>query len=181
VIEPAVAVRARTSAEEIGFGHSSIPEVGRLLAAFASGSHRVAETGTGTGVAAAWMASALPRDGHLITVEVDPATAAAAQLVVGDLPNVTFLSGAWQELLPPYGPFDLVFHDAGLRPEHNAASIVDLLRPGGVLVKDDMTPGEPIAGDANREFLFGHPKLVATEVLTTPTTSAIIAVRKADT
>ena len=53
---------------------------------------------------------------------------------------------------------------------------LDLLGPGGLLVKDDMTPGRP-GPDPVRDWLFGHPRLVAAEILTTPNTAAILAVR----
>jgi hypothetical protein len=59
---------------------------------------------------------------------------------------------------------------------HESPEIVDLLAPGGLLVKDDMTPDWP-GPDPVREFLFEHPQLVAVEILTTPTTAAIVAAK----
>ncbi len=52
-----------------------------------------------------------------------------------------------------------------------------MLTPGGVAVLDDLTPGRPGA-DPVREFWLGHPDLAATELLTTPTSAAILAVRQ---
>ncbi|MPZ70711.1 MAG: hypothetical protein GEU71_14460 [Actinobacteria bacterium] len=46
----------------------------------------------------------------------------------------------------------------------------------GFLLVDDMTPGWE-GHDPARAFLFGHPQLRVVEVLTTPTTSALIAVK----
>jgi hypothetical protein len=45
-------------------------------------------------------------------------------------------------------------------------------------VKDDLTPGVPVAGDSVREFLLGDPRPAAVEILTTPSTAAIVAVRR---
>jgi hypothetical protein len=44
-------------------------------------------------------------------------------------------------------------------------------------VKDDLTPNRP-GPDPVRELLLDHPQLVAAEILTTPTTAAIVASRK---
>jgi hypothetical protein len=42
-----------------------------------------------------------------------------------------------------------VFADAG---GYDWDAIVALLEPGGILVKDDLTPGRPVDGDPVREF-----------------------------
>jgi predicted O-methyltransferase YrrM len=92
-----------------------------------------------------------------------------------------FVEGDWRETLPPHGPFELVFLDAGGwrdDPYDKGQVALDLLGHGGLLVKDDMTPG--FAGpDPVREWLFGHPDLVAAEILTSPVTAAIVAAKRA--
>ena len=70
----------------------------------------------------------------------------------------------------------LVFADAG-RP-FDWEAILALLEPGGLLVKDDLTPGRPVDGDPVREFLLRDPRLAGVEILTTPATAAIVAVRR---
>jgi predicted O-methyltransferase YrrM len=52
------------------FERSSIPEVGRLVAALAASrpDGRLAEIGTGTGVGAAWIVSAMGPDASFVTV-----------------------------------------------------------------------------------------------------------------
>src|ERR1700735_5333249 len=59
--------------EEAGPGRHSacLPGVGRFLAVLAAGSGSIAELGTGTGIGTAWMASAMPADGAMVTVEID--------------------------------------------------------------------------------------------------------------
>jgi hypothetical protein len=98
-------------------------------------------------------------------------------------------------------PVRAVFLDAGGwkdDPVGKGQPAIDLLAPGGLLVKDDLTPARsacprsgpaegvwenrevsPATRDPVREWLFGHPDLVATEILTTSTTAAIIAAKRA--
>jgi hypothetical protein len=78
-------------------------------------------------------------------------------------------------MLPPRAPFDLLFFDGGAIE----AAVIDLLAPGGILVKDDLTPGRPVEGDPVRELLLRNPHLQSVEVLVTPEMAAIIAVRRA--
>ena len=154
-------------------GGSSLPEVQRLLAVLAAG-RRCAETGTAFGEGAAAIASTAA---SLITVERDEERAAVARERLRRLDHVELHVGDWHEFLPARAPYDFLFFDAGLIYE--SPEVVDLLAPGGLLLKDDMTPGRAIEGDPVREFLFGHPELAAIEILTTPETAAIVAVKTA--
>jgi predicted O-methyltransferase YrrM len=157
-------------------GGSSIPEVQRLLAVLATGK-RCAELGTAFGEGAEAIASTAA---SLVTTELDPERARIARERLAGLENVEFLEGDWRDTLPPHGPFELVFLDSGgwkEDPDGKGQLAVDLLEPGGLLVKDDLTPGFP-GPDPVRGWLFGHPQLVATEILTTPKTAAILATRR---
>jgi predicted O-methyltransferase YrrM len=157
-------------------GSYSIPEVKRLLAALvaAKPAGRIAEAGTSWGEGAEAIAAALGPGASFVTCEADPERAAAARERLADLP-VEVLEGRWQDVLPPRAPFDLLFFDSGGIDD----SAVDLLAPGGILVKDDMTPGRPTDGDPVRELLLANPRLEAVELLTTPEAAAIVAVRRA--
>ena len=77
---PPVVARAFELERELGFGGSSIREVGRLLHVLAGqrGRARVGEIGTGTGVGTAWIVSALPPEVPFVTVELDADLATAA-------------------------------------------------------------------------------------------------------
>jgi predicted O-methyltransferase YrrM len=88
---------------------------------------------------------------------------------------VELFVGDWRDVLPGRAPFDFLFFDAGRFDE--ALNVVELLAPGGLLLKDDLTPGRP-GPDPVRDLLFGHPDLVAVEILTTPETAAIVAARR---
>jgi predicted O-methyltransferase YrrM len=152
-------------------GGTSIPEVRALLRVLASG-RRVAELGTAFGAAAAAMAETAE---SVVTVELDPERAAAARARLAGLENVEALEGDAYELLRRRGPFGLVFADGG---RYDWEAILGLLEPGGLLVKDDLTPYREVDGDPVREFLLRDPRLAATEILTTPSTAAIVAVRR---
>ena len=178
---PPLVEKALALTERLGFERSCRPEVGRLLHVLAAsrGRERVAEIGTGTCVGAAWIVSALPPQTPFFTAEIDPERAAAARELFAADENVHVLEGDWRELLPPEAPFDLVFYDATkqLRPREDGELVAGLLAPGGIAVLDDLTPG--FAGpDPVREFWLARPDLAATEVLTTPESAAILAVRR---
>jgi predicted O-methyltransferase YrrM len=171
--------RAERLARELGFTRSCIPEVGRLLHVLTPGRGRAGEIGTGTGVGAAWIVSALEEGASFVTVEFDEERAAAATHLFAGLRNVRVLHGDWHRVMPREAPFDLLFYDGGGKqhPDRDGQQVVDLLAPGGLVVMDDLTPAR--AGpDPVREFWLGHSELVATEILTTPSTAAILASKR---
>lgn len=182
--EPALVTRALELERRLGFTHSSIPEVGQLLHVLAAqrGRTRVGELGTGCGVGAAWMVSALPPTVPFVTVEVDETLAReAAALFAGD-ENVRVLQGDWHALMPPEAPFDLLFYDGGGKqhPERDGEDVVGLLAPGATIVMDDLTPrpGSDPGVDVVREFWLDHPDIAALEILTTAETAAIVGTRR---
>jgi predicted O-methyltransferase YrrM len=187
---PALVHRAEALATAMRFEHSSIPEIGQLLAVLVAQRPRgrFAEIGTGCGVGAAWIAGALGAESTFVTVETDSERAAAVDRLFAEVPNVRVLLGDWHELLPPEAPFDLLFFDGGQWKSSNVRTeseqALALVAPAGTVVIDDLTPaelwpeewrGRP---DAAREFWLGDPRLDAAEILTTPQTAAILAVRR---
>jgi predicted O-methyltransferase YrrM len=157
-------------------GGSSIAEVQQLLAVLATG-RRVAEAGTAFGEGAEAMATTAE---SVVTVELDPSRAATAASRLERFANVELLVGDWRGLLPPRGPFGLVFLDAGgfkHAPDASGDLVLGLLEPGGLLVMDDLTPGFP-GLDPVRRWAFEHPALAAVEILTTPRTSALVIARR---
>lgn len=167
-----------------GFGSSCTPEVGRLLQVLvaAAGPGTVAELGTGCGVGSAWLLSGLREGQTFVSVEPDPARRQAVSELFGDVNDTRFLCGDWREALS-YAPFQVVFVDVSEAKDAGAEAVVQALAVGGVAVLDDFTPetnwppegrGEP---DTRREFWLRHPDMLATEILTTPETAAVVAVR----
>lgn len=181
---PARVLAAERLAAEAGFEKSCIPEVGRLLrtAAAAKPGGVVAESGTGSGVGTAWLHSGLGVGARLVTVERDEEPARRAAGLFADDSRVSVLTGDWR-LLERHAPFDVFFCDGGGKRD-DPRRVVELLAPGGILVLDDFTPSAEwpprFEGEVDqlRLFYLTHPELEATEVLTTPTSSAVVAARR---
>ncbi|MEP6910371.1 MAG: class I SAM-dependent methyltransferase [Actinomycetota bacterium] len=172
------------------FERSSIPEIGRFLAVLVAtrSGGRFAEIGTGTGVGSAWIADAMGPEATLVTTELDDDRAAAASRLFDDHPNVRVLHGDWHELLPPEAPFDLLFFDGGYWKQGDVPAesnqVLELMAWSGIVVIDDLTPEslwpEEWRGRADppREFWLGHDGVLATELLVTPESAAILAVKR---
>ena len=156
-------------------GAYSIPEVQRLVATLVASKPggRIAELGTSYGDGARAIAAALPPGATFVTAEIDPERAAQAREALAGTP-AEVLEGDWQDLLPERGPFDLVFADGGVAYD----KVAELLAQGGILIKDDLTPGRPVEADPTREALLLDPRLEAVEVLVTGEMACIVAVRK---
>jgi predicted O-methyltransferase YrrM len=130
------------------------PQTGSLLRALtrASGAGRALEIGTAIGFSGLWIATALSTSGSLITLERDPQRAAIARdhfANAGVADKVSVMIGdASRYLHKIAGPFDLIFQDGDKRQyEPMLDRLVDLLRPGGVLVSDNVLwNGEVIPG-----------------------------------
>jgi len=132
----------------------------------------IAELGTGAGIGAAWIASAMPADCTMVTAELDSRLAAAASRLFATDPRVCVLAGDAHSVLPPYAPFDLIFADCGVRDTTEFAALCEMLRPGGHIVMDDLTPsralpaGSPLhTSDVKRELFAAQQSLTWTEVV----------------
>ena len=130
---------------------------GRLLRtlAFAVGARNILEIGTAVGFSALWMAGALPPEGRLITIELDPQRADTARANIaraGKTDQISVIVGdAMRYLHKVSGPFDLIFQDSH-KPlyEPMLDRLVTLLRPAGVLVSDNVLwSGEVVEGYIN--------------------------------
>lgn len=121
------------------------PETGALLHALVRliGARRVLEIGTAIGCSALWMATALPADGQLISLERNAERAARARAhaaAAGVSERVHVMIGDASRFLHKIaGPVDLIFQD-GDKPGYLTLldRLHDLLRPGGVLVADNV-------------------------------------------
>ena len=121
------------------------PAQGRWLQVLArgNGARRILEIGTLGGFSAICLARALPPDGRLITLEVDPSYAAVARANIAraglaDLASVVV--GPALETLPTLtGPFDFIFIDAD-KPSYTAylSWALRLSRPGTLIVADNV-------------------------------------------
>lgn len=159
-------------------GGSSVAEVQSLLAVLVAARPRgrIAECGTAFGGGARAIAGALGPEATFVTVEPDPERFAIARHALAGT-RAELLNGRWEEHLPGRAPFDLIFFDGGVCDETLDLAI-DLLAPGGILVKDDLTPGIPVAGDPVREALLRNPRLIGVEVMARSDMAVIIAARR---
>jgi predicted O-methyltransferase YrrM len=158
-------------------GGSSIPEVQRLLAVLAASkaNGRLAEIGTAFGEGAKAIVGSMGPEATFVTVEPDPQRYAVASSVLAGT-RAEILNARWEDVLPERGPFDLIFFDGGGLTA-TLKEVIALLAPGGLLVKDDLTPGRAVEGDPVREAFLRDDRLVSIELLATPESAAIIATR----
>jgi predicted O-methyltransferase YrrM len=182
---PRLVERAVNLARQEDFANSCRPEHGRLLFALAAGAEVIGETGTGCGVGLAWLAAGARPGTRLVSVEVDAARADRASALFSGCPQVTVRPGDWSEIYSD-GPFDLLVLDGGAHGKSGdrPADPDLLLRPGGTLVIDDLTPARDwpprFAGqvDQTRMHWLGYPGLDATELRLAPDLAALVATRR---
>ena len=155
------------------------------LLALAHGSRRILEVGTLGGYSTLWLARALPSDGRLVTLELEPRHAEVArgnfvraglaeriELHVG--PALTTLTRLREEQA---APFDFVFIDAD-KPNNlgYVQAALDMSRVGGLIVVDNVVrKGAVVANqrDAASEgvrrmtdWISQEPRLSATVIQT---------------
>ena len=147
------------AAEDDGLKHAlqaarlaGLPEIqispiqGKLLQllAVACNAQKILEIGSLGGYSGIWLARALPANGHLITLEINPTHAEAVQNAfaragVSDRAEVRV--GKALDLLPLLeheAPFDLIFIDADKPPYPQYLDwALRLSRPGSIIVADN--------------------------------------------
>lgn len=144
---------ALQSAADAGLPPMHVAAVeGKLLALLAQaiGARRILEIGTLVGYSTIWLARALPPDGRLITLELDPTHAELARTNLnraGLAERVELRIGPALETLAQLvaeqqAPFDLVFIDAD---KQNAAAYFNwalkLSRRGSLIITDNVVRG----------------------------------------
>lgn len=146
---------------------------GRFLNLLArmQGARRILEVGTLGGYSSIWLARALPPDGALVTLELDPAHAAVARANfaragltdVIDLREGPALESLSALAAASAAPFDFVFLDAD--KEHHPDYFewaLKLTRPGSVIVADNVVrKGEIIDPENHEVHIAGIRRLFA--------------------
>lgn len=184
-----VLARALERSAEAGLPSIHVaPNQGKLLHLFArmTGARRILEIGTLGGYSTIWMARALPPDGKLVTLEMEPAYADVARANLADAglsDRVDIRLGPALETLARMkadgeAPFDLVFIDAD-KPNNPGYldGAIELSRPGTLIIGDNVVrKGAVVDEDTSDEAVQGvrrfieamgrHPRLTATAVQT---------------
>jgi predicted O-methyltransferase YrrM len=149
--EPPVFARAREETARLPRAMmQSAPEQGQFMALLVEliGARLCLELGTFTGYSALWVASALPPDGRLICLDIDPEVTALAerywqeagygeriQLRLG--PALATLAELEREYRP--GSFDFAFIDADKRNQDAYyEAVLRLVRRGGLILVDNV-------------------------------------------
>jgi predicted O-methyltransferase YrrM len=136
-------------------------------------------------VGLAWLASGARPGARLVSVELDAGRAERAAELFSGMPHVTVIRGDWREIYQA-GPFDLLVLDGGAHGKGGGkpADPQVLLRPGGTVVIDDLTPARDwpprFAGqvDHARTHWLAHPELDAAEPRLAPDLAALVATRR---
>ena len=167
------------------------PSHGKLLHLLArmQGARRILEVGTLGGYSTIWLARALPADGQLTTLELDPKHATVAQANIhraGLASLVDIRVGPALDSLAKLhaenpAPFDFIFLDAD-KPNNPAYLdwALKLSRPGTVIIADNVVREGEIINDRSDddrvigtrtflERLGSHPELDATAIQTVST------------
>ncbi|PPQ90842.1 hypothetical protein CVT25_007377 [Psilocybe cyanescens] len=132
------------------------------LLAKTAGAKRVLEVGTLGGYSTIWIGRALPAEGSVVTLELNPHHAKVAEenfKLAGLADRISVVVGPAAESLAklhPQVPFDLVFIDAD-KPSNLTyfTEAKRLVRPGGVIIVDNVVRNGHVANpeymDANIE------------------------------
>lgn len=145
-----------TASDAAGLPPGTItPAQGKLLEllARARGARSILELGTLGGYSTIWLARALPTDGRLVTLELDPHSAEVAGANIanaGLTERVQIRIGPARQTLPELhaegaGPFDMIFIDADKQnnPFYLEWSL-KLSRPGTLIIADNIVRGGAI-------------------------------------
>jgi predicted O-methyltransferase YrrM len=162
------------------------PTQGKLLYILARshGVRSILEIGTLAGYSTIWLARALPPDGRLTTLEIDPARAVIAKANIeraGLAEKVDIRVAPAIQTLPQlagFAPFDLVFIDADKvsTPDYLTWAL-RLTKPGSLIlidnvirkgaVSDPTTPDENVQGIQRAlAMLAAEPRVVASAIQT---------------
>lgn len=164
------------------------PVQGKLLYLLAR-SHRVRtvlEIGTLGGYSTIWLARALPDDGRVVTLEIDPKHAAVAQQNfdrAGVSGKIDLRVGSAHETLPQLhaagaGPFDLVFIDADkVSTPAYLEWALKMTQPGSLIIVDNVVRNGAVTDAASTDdgvrgvraaldAMAQHPNLITAAIQT---------------
>lgn len=128
--------------------------------AAACNARRILELGTLGGYSTIWLARALPENGKVITLELDPAYAAVATrniTAAGQMHKVEIRTGKAMDSLDAMiqrneAPFDMIFIDADKPPyAEYFQRALQLSRPGTIIICDNVVRNGEVANPNSTE------------------------------
>jgi len=168
VTEDEALLAAKESLEKAGMPQISVsPNQGKFLQILAllCNAKKILEVGTLAGYSTIWLARALPEDGQLITIELDPKHAAVAKKnmqLAGLGSKVDIRIGKAMDILSALetekaGPFDMIFIDADKSPYTEYFQYaLRMSRPGTLIVADNVIrDGKVLDPDTTDEMVKG--------------------------
>lgn len=181
---PPIVAAALARAEERRFYASCDAAIGHMLAHLAGrvpAGGRIVELGTGGGVGTAWLVHGLGERTDVTITSVDCAPQAISLASSHGFPSyVRLRCDDARAVLAEVAPVSLLFANAPAGKFDGIEESIGALRPGGVIIVDDMQPlvwlfVEHQAVLAHvRNALLAHPELIATEI---ESAGAIVATR----
>jgi predicted O-methyltransferase YrrM len=182
--EALAAIEARTHA--MGFDLASESRTGALLRALAASKPggRLLELGTGTGVATAWILAGMDANATLASVDSEPNHQQVARDLLGHDSRLTLVLEDGHEFLKrqPEASYDFVFADAMPGKFEGLENCLQVVKPGGYYVVDDILPqAKWPAGHAEKvsqlvNLLAGDDRLAIVPLVWA--TGIIVAVRR---
>lgn len=140
--KPSLHSQIEAKSKEIGFTMPSDLYIGTLLKTLISSKSNanILELGTGIGLSLSWMVEGIDSASKLITIDNDPALIKIAKSFFGEDKRVEILCQDGSDWIRNYRgeKFDLIFADAWPGKYSEIEEILDLVKPGGFYVIDDM-------------------------------------------
>lgn len=176
--DPALAAALAASTAAGMPAHNVAPNQGKLLYLLAKlqRARTILEIGTLGGYSTIWLARAVPADGHVVSLELDPERAAVARANVAragltdrvDIRTGRAVDSLAQLCAEQRAPFDVIFIDAD-KPSNPAylTWALQLARPGTLLLADNVVRNGAVVDaaseDANVQGIRRFNDLVAAE------------------
>ncbi|MDE1462521.1 O-methyltransferase [Spartinivicinus poritis] len=136
--------KVREETEKLGFEMCSDQTMGALLRFLVSTKPggNFLELGTGTGAATSWILDGMDENSKLITIDSDKFCIEAAKRALPNTSSIEFVNDDALEFLKAQSAksFDLIFADAEPGKYFYLNETLELLKPGGMFIVDDMLP-----------------------------------------
>lgn len=128
--------------ERIGFTMNADHRVGSLLRTLTASrpGGNFLELGTGTGVALSWMLDGMDEHSSIISIDNDGEALGVAREQLGGDARLTLVEADAEGWIMEYSGarFDLIFADTWAGKYHTLEPTLQLLKPGGMWLIDDM-------------------------------------------